>query len=551
MTWLLPLIRPELRNFAAYRSARSEAAAPASIELDANESPWPPFGRFAAEGNFNRYPTQQPAALTERLAQIYNVAADRILVGRGSDEGIDLLVRLFCRAGQDQILICPPTFGMYKVAAGIQGAATLEVPLRDGQLDLPAILAACTVDTKLIFIPSPNAPMGHEMAPGDILTLCKARGEKSLVVVDEAYVEFTADPKGILASQDQFPNLVVLRTLSKAHALAGERVGCVIATAEIIRALRTILAPYPLPRSSIRAAIDALSPNGLIEGLQRRRILSDERQRMSRALVTSPLVNKVYPSAANFLLVGVNNVAAVQERLRSFGIRARDRSADLPNTLRISIGTPEENNAVLACMACADVAPLENRVRLFSVSRQTKETSIDTTVMLDRDDVLQIETGIGFFDHMLMQLASHGGFGLALNCKGDLHIDHHHTVEDCALALGAAINGALGNRAGIARFGFTAPLDEALAEVAIDLSGRPYFVLTGAFPAATVGGLNTEMVPHFFRSLATNLGAAIHLKVSGENTHHMVEASFKAVGRALRQAIRPEGRGVPSTKGVL
>jgi imidazoleglycerol-phosphate dehydratase/histidinol-phosphatase len=152
---------------------------------------------------------------------------------------------------------------------------------------------------------------------------------------------------------------------------------------------------------------------------------------------------------------------------------------------------------------------------------------------------------------MLMQLASHGGFGLALNCKGDLHIDQHHTVEDCALALGSAINGALGNKAGIARFGFTAPLDEALAEVAIDLSGRPYFVLTGAFPAATVGGLNTEMVPHFFRSLATNLGAAIHLKVSGENTHHMVEASFKAVGRALRQAIRPEGRGVPSTKGVL
>lgn len=551
MTWLLPLIRPDLRNFAPYRSARSDAAGPAPIELDANESPWPPFGRFAADGNFNRYPNQQPTALTERLAQIYNVATDLILVGRGSDEGIDLLVRLFCRAGRDQILTCPPTFGMYKVAAGVQGAPTLEVPLRDGQLNVPAILAACTADTKLIFIPSPNAPMGHEMSIEDILALCKARAEQSLVVVDEAYVEFTARPEGVLPCLDQTPNLVVLRTLSKAHALAGERVGCVIAGAEIIGALRSILAPYPLPRSSIRAALEALSPNGIIEGQERRRILSAERTRLSQALATSPLVSKVYPSTANFILVGVNAPEVVQERLRRFGIRARDRSADIPDTLRISIGTPEENDAVLACLTCAESPPSETHARLFSISRQTKETSIDATVMLDRQDVLQIETGIGFFDHMLMQLASHGGFGLALNCKGDLHIDQHHTVEDCALALGSAIHGALGNKAGIARFGFTAPLDEALAEVAIDLSGRPYFVLTGAFPAGAVGGLNSEMVPHFFRSLATNLGAAIHLKVSGDNTHHMVEASFKAVGRALRQALRPEGRGVPSTKGVL
>ncbi len=551
MTWLLNLIRPDLRSFAAYRSARSDAAGPASIEIDANESPWPPFGRFAAEGKFNRYPTQQPAELTGRLAQIYNVSADCILVGRGSDEGIDLLHRLFCRAGRDQILTCPPTFGMYKVAADLQGAATLEVPLRDGQLNVPAILAACTADTKLIFIPSPNAPMGHEMPIDDILALCKGRAEKSLVVIDEAYVEFTARPEGVLPYLDQTPNLVVLRTLSKAHALAGERVGCVIAAADIVGALRNILAPYPLPRSSIRAAMDALSPNGIIEGLEHRRILTAERNRMAQALATSPLVSKVYPSAANFILVGLNAPEVVQERMRAFGIRARDRSADIPKSLRISVGTPEENNAVLACLTCAASPPLETHTRLFSVSRQTKETSIDVTVMLDRQDVLQIETGIGFFDHMLMQLASHGGFGLALNCKGDLHIDQHHTIEDCALALGSAIHGALGNKAGIARFGFTAPLDEALAEVAIDLSGRPYFVLTGAFPAGAVGGLNTEMVPHFFRSLATNLGAAIHLKVSGENTHHMIEASFKAVGRALRQALRPEGRGVPSTKGVL
>ena len=151
---------------------------------------------------------------------------EQILIGRGSDEAIDLLLRLFCRAGQDEILICPPTFGMYKVYAEIQGAKTIKVPLNaQWQLDVPAILKACTPNTKLIFIPSPNAPMGHEMNRNDILALCKARAEKSLIVIDEAYVEFTGDPKGLLPELAKYPNLVILRTLSKAHALAGERIG--------------------------------------------------------------------------------------------------------------------------------------------------------------------------------------------------------------------------------------------------------------------------------------------------------------------------------------
>lgn len=551
MTWIEDLIRPDLRDFTAYRSARSQDGGAASIEVDANESPWPPFGRLAAEDRYNRYPDPQPAALRDRLAQLYNVEADRLLLGRGSDEGIDLLVRLFCRPGADQILICPPTFGMYKVAAAIQGAETLEVPLRDGQLDVTAILAACTARTKLIFIPSPNAPMGHLMSEDDLLALCTARAERSLVVVDEAYIEFTEQPEGILPYLAGTPNLVVLRTLSKAHALAGERVGCVIAAPEIVRALQKIIAPYPLARSSVRAALEALSPNGIILGHERRRILKAERDRMSRALADSPLVDRVYPSTTNFILVHTRNPGAVWERMRRFGIRPRDRSADIPNTLRISIGTPEENNAVLACLDCGQTLLPEPSPRLFSIRRETKETCIDVTVMLDRQDVLKIDTGIGFFDHMLMQLASHGGFGLSLYCKGDLNIDQHHSVEDCALALGSAITGALGDRAGIARFGFTAPLDEALAEVAVDLSGRPYFVFNGVFPAQSVGDLSTEMVPHFFRSFATTLNAAIHLKVTGENSHHMVEASFKAVGRALRQALRREGRGIPSTKGIL
>jgi imidazoleglycerol phosphate dehydratase HisB len=152
---------------------------------------------------------------------------------------------------------------------------------------------------------------------------------------------------------------------------------------------------------------------------------------------------------------------------------------------------------------------------------------------------------------MLEQVARHGGFALELSCKGDLGIDEHHTVEDCALALGQALREALGDKVGIARFGFLLPMDEARAQVAIDLSGRAYAVFEGKFGRDNVGGLPTELVPHFFRSLADSLGAALHVSVQGENTHHMVEACFKGTGRALRQALRIEGTELPSSKGVL
>jgi imidazoleglycerol phosphate dehydratase HisB len=240
------------------------------------------------------------------------------------------------------------------------------------------------------------------------------------------------------------------------------------------------------------------------------------------------------------------------QTLKQFGILARDRHGDIPNTVRLSVGTPAENNLVLQALGvsvtetAAQLTP-----RLFSSRRATKETAIDVTVNLDAPNFLAVDTGIGFFDHMLAQLASHGGFGLELHCKGDLEIDQHHSIEDCALALGEALKGALGDKRGIARFGFFAPLDEALAQVTIDLSGRPYFVFTGTLPAEAVGEMASEMVPHFFRSLATAMGAAIHVTVQGDNTHHMVEASFKATGRALRAAFRQEGQSIPSTKGVL
>ena len=189
--------------------------------------------------------------------------------------------------------------------------------------------------------------------------------------------------------------------------------------------------------------------------------------------------------------------------------------------------------------------------RVASVVRNTKETRIHVSVDLDRVAEPKVRTGLGFFDHMLEQLGKHGGFALELSCDGDIHIDEHHTIEDCALALGQALKQALGDKRGIGRYGFTLPMDESQASAALDLSGRPYFVFDGSFPRERVGEVPTELVPHFFRSLCETLGANLHLSVRGENAHHMVEACFKVVARTLRQAIRREGNELPSTKGVL
>jgi imidazoleglycerol-phosphate dehydratase/histidinol-phosphatase len=185
------------------------------------------------------------------------------------------------------------------------------------------------------------------------------------------------------------------------------------------------------------------------------------------------------------------------------------------------------------------------------VERNTKETSIRARVNLDSDGQISVRTGIGFYDHMLEQIAKHGGFSLTLDCDGDLEIDDHHTVEDTAICLGSALRKALGNKRGIGRYGFLLPMDESEARVSLDLSGRAWFEFRGQFPRAKVGDLSTEMVEHFFRSFADSLGAALHIDVTGDNTHHMVEACFKSVGRALRQAIRRDGSDMPSTKGTL
>jgi imidazoleglycerol-phosphate dehydratase / histidinol-phosphatase len=246
----------------------------------------------------------------------------------------------------------------------------------------------------------------------------------------------------------------------------------------------------------------------------------------------------------------VENYVREQDVDLAQSVMIGDRDTDLEFARNLGVrgmrvrrhGSPEETwPALLRTLG-------ERKAR---IKRKTKETDIEVTVNLDTTAPVRIVTGIGFFDHMLEQVAKHGGFALTLNCAGDLQIDEHHTVEDCALALGEALRTALGDKVGIARYGFVLPMDEAQVRVAIDLSGRAYGVFEGKFSREAVGGLPTELVPHFFKSLAESLKAAVHVTITGENTHHMIEACFKGVGRALRQALRREGADLPSTKGLL
>ncbi|MBS3828291.1 bifunctional histidinol-phosphatase/imidazoleglycerol-phosphate dehydratase HisB [Proteus mirabilis] len=226
-----------------------------------------------------------------------------------------------------------------------------------------------------------------------------------------------------------------------------------------------------------------------------------------------------------------------------------DRQTDLQLAENMGINGLRYNANELSWSAISEL--LTKKDRYSHVERKTKETQIVIDIWLDREGESQISTGVGFFDHMLDQIATHGGFRMNINVQGDLVIDDHHTVEDTGLALGEALREALGNKRGIARFGFTLPMDECLASCALDISGRPHLEYKAEFKYQRVGDLSTEMIEHFFRSLSYTMGCTLHLKSKGKNDHHKAESLFKVFGRTLRQAIRVEGNTLPSSKGVL
>lgn len=544
--WPISIARDAIAEFAAY-SARGGSTG--ALHLDANESPWAP-PPVSTTKDYNRYPEQQPAALRTRLADIYGVSPENLMIGRGADEAIEVLLRTFCEAARDNILICPPTFGYFKTAAEIQGAGIVEAPLNDDYTwDTERVLnvAKKAKNLKIVFLCSPNNPTGNEIEDDLAAQLCTALPD-TLIVVDEAYREFSAR-KSYTRLQSEFQNLVVLRTLSKVYGLAGVRCGVAIADPRVVDLMLKVLPPYPVPRPAELAVTAALSPSAMAVHAARLDVWTSERTRMATELAKSPFVKTVYPSAANFLLLDIEDDEGLMRELVKRQVRIRDFRTKMPGRMRISIGTPEENIIALAAFGVNVDAGRADRVG--ETHRTTKETDISVRVNLDDPSITRIDTGVGFYDHMLEALAKHGGVGLVLSCKGDLEIDAHHTIEDCALALGTAMKQALGDKAGIGRFGFTMPMDETQARVAIDLSGRPAMTFKGEFPSDRVGEFPAEMCPHFFESLSQTLGAAIQIDVEGDNTHHMIEASFKGLGRALAPAFRREGTSVPSTKGVL
>lgn len=245
----------------------------------------------------------------------------------------------------------------------------------------------------------------------------------------------------------------------------------------------------------------------------------------------------------------VRHLLALDDWSRARSAMVGDRETDLEFAANIGVRGFRVGPGAMGWTQIAH--ELCSAPRVAEVARDTRETRIRVRVDLDAGAHADIHTGLGFFDHMLEQIAKHGGFSLHLRCEGDTVVDEHHTVEDSALALGQALREALGDKRGIGRYGFTLPMDESLASATLDLSGRPYLVFDGVFARERVGEVPTELVPHFFRSLCETLGANLHLSVRGDNAHHMVEACFKAFARALRQAIRVVGDDLPSTKGVL
>ncbi|MFL9839258.1 histidinol-phosphate transaminase [Flavobacterium sp. ST-75] len=329
------MVRPNILTLQAYSSAREEFTGSEGIFLDANENPF---------GELNRYPDPLQKELKQRLSVIKGVPPQNIFTGNGSDEAIDLCFRIFCEPGKDKALTFTPTYGMYEVSATINNTQLIKVPLNnDFQIDKnKALLALEDESIKLVFICSPNNPTGNCLDAAEFII----QNFKSIVVVDEAYADFCSTT--LVNKLQEYPNLIVLQTLSKAWGLAAARVGIAYASPFIISLFNKIKPPYNISKLNYTAVIKALENTDNYES--QKKLLIEERQKLSEALSQIPIVKKVYPSQANFLLVEVNDANSVYQNLIQQGIIIRNRNKEVKNCIRISIGTPQENKALLTAL---------------------------------------------------------------------------------------------------------------------------------------------------------------------------------------------------------
>ena len=348
MSWVSELARPEIVALKPYEHAAWE---PSLERMHANELPWRSLGDETAAG-LNRYPQPQPRELVHALAELYSVTPRQLLVGRGSDEAIDLLVRAFCRAGQDAVLVCPPTFGMYSVAARIQGAEVVTVPLRpDFALDESAVLQRCAPEVKLLFLCSPNNPSGNLLDEQAILRIAARLAGRAVVVVDEAYIEFSTG-RCLSRYLAEVPHLAVLRTLSKAHGLAGARCGALLADPELIALLRKVIPPYAIAQPTVETVLRQLEPARLAISREHIETIRSERMRLSSALLEIRGVVRVWPSDANFLLAEFADADAALAAARDARLLVRDvrSQAGLGNALRITVGSVSQNDRLLQAL---------------------------------------------------------------------------------------------------------------------------------------------------------------------------------------------------------
>lgn len=554
---VLKLVRPNILGLEPYSTARDDCrSGRPEIFLDANENPY--------NNGINRYPDPHQKALKAKVAEIKGISADSLFIGNGSDEAIDLVYRVFCVPGASNAVSIAPSYGMYEVAAAMNDIEFRKVQLRpDFSMDTEAMLSAADSKTRLMFICSPNNPTGNSFPVEQIEDILERFG--GVVVLDEAYIDFSVRPS-LTSLVKRYPNLIVLQTLSKAWGMAGLRIGLAMADPAVIGLMSKVKYPYNINVVAQKMALAKLDAEAKDNAVAQ---IVGQSFRLEKELVKCQEVKGVYSSDANFLLVRFDNPDEVYERLLSGGVIVRNRSRvpGCEGCLRVTVGTPAENDRLLRLLAgpeCGDRSGDRTAVarrsgtenlgeRHVRIVRDTKETKVALELDLDSCGLSRISTGLPFFDHMLEQIPNHGGVSLAIEAKGDLQVDEHHTIEDVGIVLGEAIGAALGDKLGMARYGFVLPMDDCDAAVLLDLGGRIDFRWNAEFKREKVGDVPTEMFSHFFQSVSSGARCNLHIRAEGGNDHHKAEAIFKAFARALRMAVAktPFPYELPSSKGIL